>query len=56
MGKKLIVYTDHKSLSSDALGSTFDRITWWRMLLEEFDLKLEYIKGNENFVAEAWKY
>ena len=52
-GQKLIVYTDHKNLISDALGSTSDRITRQRLLLEEFDPKLEYIKGNENIVADV---
>ena len=52
-GQKLIVYTDHKNLISDALGGTSDRITRWRLLLEEFDPKLEYIKGDDNVVADA---
>ena len=52
-GQKLIVYTDHKNLISDALGGTSDRITRWRLLLEEFDPKLEYIKGDDNLVADA---
>ena len=52
-GQKLIVYTDHKNLISDALGGTSDCITRWRLLLEEFDPKLEYIKGDDNVVADA---
>ena len=52
-GQKLIVYTDHKILISGALGGTSDSITQWRLFLEEFGPKLEYIKGNENVVVDA---
>ena len=35
-GQKIKVYTDHKNLEQDALGSTSDRVCRWRLLLEEF--------------------
>ena len=35
-GQEIIVYTDHKNLEHDALGSSSDRVYRWRLLLEEF--------------------
>ena len=52
-GQELIVYTDHKNLISDALRGTSDCITRWRLLLEEFDPKIEYMKGDKNVVADV---
>ncbi len=52
-GQIIIVYTDHKNLIYDALGSTSDRVFQWRLLIEEFCPKIIYIKGEENSVAEA---
>ena len=33
-GQQIIVYTDHKNLIYDALGSTSDRVFQWRLLIE----------------------
>jgi len=52
-GQKLIVYTDHKNLTRDALGLTSDRVYRWRLLLEEFGPDIVYIKGIHNTVADA---
>ena len=38
-GQEIKVYTDHKNLTRDALGSTSDRVYRWRLLLEEFPQK-----------------
>jgi len=35
-GQRIIVYTDHKNLTRDGLGLTFNREARWRILLEEF--------------------
>jgi hypothetical protein len=34
-GQRLNVYTNHKYLTRDGLGLTSDRVTCWRILLEE---------------------
>ncbi len=53
-GKQRInVYTDYKSLTQDGLGLTSDRVTRWRILLEEYNPEIIYIKGIHNTVAEA---
>jgi len=52
-GQKLKVYTDHKNLTRDALGSTSDRVYRWRLLLEEYGPEILYIKGIDNTVADA---
>ena len=52
-GQKIKVFTDHKNLTRDALGSTLDRVYRWRLLLEEFSPEIVYIKGINNTVADA---
>ncbi len=47
------VYTDHKNLTRDGLGLTSNRVTCWRILLEEYAPKIIYIKGIHNTVADA---
>ncbi len=52
-GQRIKVYTNHKNLTRDGLGLTSDRVTRWRILLEEYDPKIIYIKGIHNTVADA---
>ncbi len=52
-GQTIKVYTDHKNLTQDALGSTSDRVYHWQLLLEEFAPEIVYIKGIHNTVADA---
>ena len=52
-GQQIKVYTDHKNLVRDALGLTCDRVYHWRLLLEEYDPEIVYIKGTDNIVADA---
>jgi hypothetical protein len=52
-GQRLNLYTDHKNLTRDGLGLTSDRVTRWRILLEEYAPKIIYIKGIHNTVANA---
>ena len=52
-GQKLQVYTDHNNLVRDVLGLTCDRVYRWRFLLGEYELKIVYIKGVDNIVADA---
>jgi hypothetical protein len=48
-----IVYNDHTNLTRDGLGLTSDRVTRWRILLEEYATEIIYIKGIHNTVADA---
>jgi hypothetical protein len=52
-GQRLNVYTDHKNLTRDGLGLTSDRVTHWRILLEEYTHKIIYIKRIHNTVTNA---
>jgi hypothetical protein len=52
-GQRINVYTDHKNLTQDGLGLTSDRVTRWRILLEEYAPKIIYKKGIHNTVADA---
>ncbi len=52
-GQWINVYTDHKNLTQDSLGLMSDRVTRWRILLEEYAPKIIYIKGIHNTVADA---
>jgi hypothetical protein len=53
MGPKHERYTDHTNLMRDALGLTSDRVYQWKLLLEEHGLKIVYIKGKHNTIADA---
>jgi hypothetical protein len=52
-GQNIKVFTDHANLMRDALGLTLDRVYRWRLLLEEYGLKILYIEGIHNTVADA---
>ncbi len=52
-GQRINVYTNHKNLTQDGLGLTFDRVARWRILLEEYAPEIIYIKGIHNTVADA---
>jgi hypothetical protein len=52
-GQRINVYTDHKNLTQDDLGLKSDRVTRWRILLEEYAPEIIYIKGIHNTVADA---
>ena len=52
-GQSIKVYTDHKTLTTEALGLTSDRVYRWRLLLEEYAPKIVYNKGICNMVADA---
>ncbi len=52
-GQRLNVYTNHKNLTRAGLGLTSDRVTRWRILLEEYAPQIIYIKGIHNTVADA---
>jgi hypothetical protein len=52
-GQRLNVYTKHKNLTRDGLGLTSDRVSRWRILLEEYAPEIIYIEGIHNTVADA---
>ncbi len=52
-GQNIMVYTDYKNLTRDALGPTSDRVYQWWLLLEEHAPQIIYIKGIHNTVADA---
>jgi hypothetical protein len=37
------VYIDHKNLIQDALSLTFNKISWWMILLEEYAPEIMHI-------------
>ena len=51
LGHKLIVHTDHKNLLYRSLPT--QRLVRWRMLLEEYDVQYEHVKGIDNVVADG---
>ncbi len=53
-GQSVKVFTDHKNLTRDALGLTFNRVNRWRFLLEEYAPKIIHIKGIHTTVADAF--
>lgn len=53
LGFKVKVMTDHINLTSPNLGMDSDRVLRWRLLLNEFDVEIDYIKGEDNTVADA---
>ena len=51
LGQKIRIYTDHKNLTYKNFNT--ERVMRWRLVLEEFGPTLDYIKGEENTVADA---
>ena len=51
LGQQLKVYTDHMNLTYKNFNT--DRVIRWRLILEEYNPELIYIKGNKNIVADA---
>jgi hypothetical protein len=48
-GQQINVYTDHKNLTQDGLGLTSDRVTRWRILLEEYAPRDHLYKGDSQY-------
>ena len=51
LGHVILAYTDHKNLTYDDLQS--DRVLRWRLLIEEYGVDIQYIKGASNIVADV---
>lgn len=53
-GKKFVIHTDHRPLIYlFSLTTPSSRLIKFRLILEEYNFDIEYIKGNENVVADA---
>jgi hypothetical protein len=52
-GHAIIVKTDHKNLTHQVSTHASDRVLRQRLLLEEYGVDLQYIKGEKNIVADA---
>lgn len=50
LGHEITIYTDHKNLTYD--NFTTDRVRRWRLIVEEYGPKIEYIKGHKNVIAD----
>ena len=51
LGHKIVVHTDHKNLVYKNFNT--ERVMRWRLVIEEFGPELNYIKGENNIVADA---
>ena len=51
LGKRIIIYTDHKNVTCDF--SNTDRVLRWRLILEEYGAYIEHIQGEKNMAPDA---
>jgi hypothetical protein len=51
LGHEVVIYTDHKNLTYKDFNS--DRVIRQRMALERFGVQLNYVRGEDNVVADA---
>ena len=47
-GYEIIIHTDHKNLTFERFKS--DRVTRWRLFVEEFHPMIEYVPGQQNIL------
>lgn len=53
LGYPIDIYTDHKNWTYGTKAYKNDRITRWRLIIEEFAPTLHYVQGSKNVVADA---
>lgn len=54
LGQKFIVQTDHKALEElFKMKEPTSRLTRYRLLIEQYDFEIHYLKGKKNVVADA---
>ena len=51
LDQKIILYTNHKNLTCKNFNTA--RVLRWRLILKDYGPDIEYIKGEENIVADA---
>ena len=51
LGQRIVVHTDHKNLTCKNFNT--ERVMRWRLILEEYNPDLRYIRGEHNIVADA---
>ena len=51
LGQQIEVHTDHKNLTYKNFNT--ERVMRWRLILEEYNLTLKYIKRENNVVADT---
>eukprot|EP00957_Ditylum_brightwellii_P121615 9274378-Ditylum_brightwellii.AAC.1 len=49
----IVVFTDHKNLTQEALWYTSERLMRWQLLMKEFGLDIKYIKRKAKSIADA---
>ena len=52
LGAQITVHTDHKNLTFWTM--LMQRVLCWRLYLEEFDVTLRYIEGENNVLADCF--
>ena len=54
LGNKFKIQTDHRALLwIHNVKDPSSRLLRWRLRMEEYDYKIEYVKGKENEVADC---
>ena len=54
LGNKVIIRSDHQALTFlKNCKLTHGRLVHWMLILQEYDLTIEYCKGKENIVADV---
>ena len=49
----MVVHTDHQNVAYDSTEHTSDRVLRQWLLLEEYEVQLQYVKGKTNVVADT---
>ena len=54
LGTQILIETDHKVLCYLLTGRFLNsRLTRWRLAIQDYDFKIQYIEGPRNYIADA---